>query len=48
MIDLSAIGSSKTVGNMSMTFAKEMAMADNRFAFIDQSVTGMLERKTYL
>lgn len=48
MIDLSAIGSSKTVGNMGMTFAKEMAMADNRFAFIDQSVTGMLERRTYL
>lgn len=48
MIDLSAIGSSKTVGDMSMTFAKEMALTDNHFSFIDQSVTGMLERKTYL
>lgn len=48
MIDLSAIGSSKTVGNMSMTFAKVMTDHSQCFVFVDQSVTGMFERKTYL
>ena len=48
MIDLSAIGSSKTIGNMSMTFAKVMTDHSQCFVFVDQSVTGMFERKTYL
>lgn len=47
-IDLSGIGSGKAVGNMQLSFSKEMSNSKNHFAFIDQSVTGMFERKTYL
>ena len=47
-IDLSGIGSGKAVGNMRLSFSKEMSNSKNHFAFIDQSVTGMFERKTYL
>ena len=48
MIDLSGVGGSKTAGNMQPNLSSEMNKFGNKFAFIDQSVTGMFERKTYL
>ena len=48
MIDLSGISGGKTVGNMQPNISQEMSNSKNHFAFIDQSVTGMFERKTYL
>lgn len=48
MIDLSGIGASKTVGNMQPSIGSEMSNSNNKLIFIDQSVTGMFERKTYL
>lgn len=48
MIDLSSIGSGKNVGNMRLSIAKAASEDGSSFAFVDQSVTGMFERKTYL
>ena len=47
-IDLSNIGGGKAVGDMQPNYSKEMSREGITFAFIDQSVTGMFERKTYL
>lgn len=46
MVDLSTVGRSKAVGNMLITPKKEMMDPANAFTFIDQSVTGMFERRT--
>lgn len=48
MIDLSSIGSGKNVGDMRLSIAKATSEDGSSFAFVDQSVTGMFERKTYL
>ena len=48
MVDLSALGKAKTAGQLKMTFSKEMTNAANGFAFIDQSVTGMFEKRQSL
>jgi CRISPR-associated endonuclease Csn1 len=45
MIDISALGGSRYAGCMKPTFSKEMSQARGGFAFIDQSVTGMFERR---
>lgn len=45
MIDVSSIGGGKAVGCMQPTFSKELSASDNAFYFIDQSVTGMFERR---
>lgn len=44
--DLRAIGGSKFSGAMSISFSK--VLSGTGAAFIDQSVTGMFERKTYI
>lgn len=44
--DLRAIGGSKLSGKISFSFSK--IFADQGITFIDQSVTGMFERKTYI
>lgn len=48
MIDLTALGSGKNVGDMSVAYNKALNQRDSEVAFIDQSITGMFERKTYL
>lgn len=48
MADLSCIGMGKGVGCIQPTFAKEMSSPNTHFAFIDQSVTGMFERRQRL
>lgn len=48
MIDLSGIGGGKAVGDIQPNYSREMSHEGTVFAFIDQSVTGMFERKTYL
>ena len=45
MIDISSIGGGKAAGCMQPTFSKELSDPDNEFYFIDQSVTGMFERR---
>ena len=45
-IDLSKIGGAKTAGQYKVTFSKELNDPDTSFYIIDQSVTGMFERKT--
>ncbi len=45
-IDLSAVGGAKTAGQYKVTFSKELNDPSVDFYIIDQSVTGMFERKT--
>ena len=45
-IDLSAIGGAKTAGQYKVTFSKELSDMKTDFYIVDQSVTGMFERKT--
>lgn len=47
-VDLTALGGVKSAGMIQPTWAKEMNCASNAFAFIDQSVTGMFERRQRL
>jgi hypothetical protein len=43
--DLTQIGGSKRLGCMQPTYNKELNVGNGHFVFIDQSVTGMFERK---
>ena len=45
-IDLTKIGGAKTAGQYKVTFSKELNDPKTNFFIIDQSVTGMFERKT--
>lgn len=45
MIDLSLVGGSKCSGCLNPTFSKELSDPSVVFCFIDQSVTGMFERR---
>lgn len=45
-IDLSKIGGAKTAGQYKVTFSKELNDPKTSFYIIDQSVTGMFERRT--
>ncbi len=45
MVDLSSIGGGTAVGCMQPSFAKEITSPHSDFIFIDQSVTGMFERR---
>lgn len=45
--DLRAIGGSKTSGQLKARFNIEMSKSGN-FAFIDQSITGMFEKRTFV
>lgn len=47
-IDLSGIGRGASVGRMRLTFSKEFSSSSNDLHLIDQSVTGMFERRTKL
>lgn len=44
--DLSDIGRAKTAGQLKITFNKELNTAEHEFILIDQSVTGMFEKRT--
>ncbi|QWT17275.1 type II CRISPR RNA-guided endonuclease Cas9 [Collinsella sp. zg1085] len=46
-VDLTLIKGAANCGELTVAFSKEMNTPHN-FAFIDQSVTGMYERKTYI
>lgn len=48
MINLACVAGSKNAGCMNLTFSKELSRKDSTFYFIDQSVTGMFERRTKL
>ena len=48
MIDLSPLGSGTHVGCIQLSFNKALSSSDLPFVFIDQSVTGMFERRTRL
>lgn len=48
MADLSCIGKGKGVGCIQPTYTKEMSSPVTSFSFIDQSVTGMFERRQRL
>ncbi len=48
MIDLSAVGGPKCAGCMRITFSKALTDSHADLAFIDQSVTGMFERRQRL
>ncbi|BAK45586.1 type II CRISPR RNA-guided endonuclease Cas9 [Eggerthella sp. YY7918] len=48
MIDLSSAGGSKNAGCMNPTFSSELSSPGSNFTFIDQSVTGMFERRQRL
>ena len=45
MIDLSAIGGPRYAGCMTVSFSKELTVRVGGIVFIDQSVTGMFERR---
>ena len=45
MADLSWVGGSKCAGCIQPTFSKELNSANGGIVFIDQSVTGMFERR---
>ena len=45
-IDLSAFGGAKTAGQYKVNFSKELSDSGVAFAVIDQSATGMFERRT--
>ena len=45
MINLSSIGGPKFAGCMRATFNNEINNSNNKFYVIDQSVTGMFERR---
>ena len=47
-IDLSAVGKAKSAGQLKTNFAKEMNSPDSEIILIDQSVTGMFERRQRL
>lgn len=48
MIDLSGVGGAKYAGCMRVSFSKELSNAYAPMVFIDQSVTGMFERRQRL
>lgn len=45
-VDLSGIGGAKQAGTLRMSFGKELNDSESDFIVIDQSVTGMFERRT--
>ena len=45
-IDISKIGGAKTAGQYKVTFSKALTDPGTDFYIIDQSVTGMFERRT--
>lgn len=45
-IDLSGVGGAKTAGQYKVTFSKALNDPGTDFYIIDQSVTGMYERRT--
>lgn len=45
MIDLSSLGMGSALGCMRLTHSKELVSGSNGYYFIDQSVTGMFERR---
>ena len=47
-INLTAIGGAKTAGQYKVTFTKELNDSKKDFYIIDQSVTGMFERRTHV
>lgn len=46
MVDLSMVGGSKFAGNLQPSYSKLISDAKTSFVIIDQSVTGMFERRT--
>lgn len=46
VVDLSAIGGASKAGHMAVSFSKLLNDPDIDFVIVDQSVTGMFERKT--
>ncbi len=47
MVDLTAVGGMKFAGNMQPTYSKQLTK-DGGITFIDQSITGMFERRTHI
>lgn len=45
MVDLTAVGGAKCAGNIKFTYSKELTKGGG-ITFVDQSVTGMFERRT--
>ena len=48
VVDTTLYGGSKHAGSILLTFKKELSRKENRVVFVDQSVTGMFEKRTII